>query len=29
MNTREELMEAFADFRAGRMGAIPAEIARQ
>jgi len=29
MNTREELMEAFADFRAGRMGAISAEIARQ
>jgi len=29
MTTREELMEAFADFRAGRMGAIPAEIARQ
>jgi quercetin 2,3-dioxygenase len=29
MNTREELMEAFSDFRSGRMGAIPAEIARQ
>ncbi len=29
MNTREELMQAFADFRAGRMGQIPAEIARQ
>jgi quercetin 2,3-dioxygenase len=29
MSTREELMEAIADFRAGRMGAIPAEIARQ
>ncbi len=29
MNTREELMQAFADFRAGRMGAIPAEVARQ
>jgi redox-sensitive bicupin YhaK (pirin superfamily) len=29
MNTREEIMEALADFRSGRMGAIPAEIARQ
>jgi quercetin 2,3-dioxygenase len=29
MTTRQELMEAFDDFRAGRMGAIPAEIARQ
>jgi quercetin 2,3-dioxygenase len=29
MTTREEIMEALADFRAGRMGAIPAEIARQ
>jgi quercetin 2,3-dioxygenase len=29
MTTREELMEAIADFRAGRMGTIPAEIARQ
>jgi hypothetical protein len=29
MSTRQELMEAFDDFRAGRMGAIPAEIARQ
>jgi redox-sensitive bicupin YhaK (pirin superfamily) len=29
MNTREELMQAFADFRSGRMGAIPAEVARQ
>ncbi|HEX6835745.1 MAG TPA: pirin family protein [Polyangia bacterium] len=29
MNSRQELQEAFADFRAGRMGAIPAEIARQ
>lgn len=29
MNTREELMQAFADFRAGRMGRIAAEIARQ
>ncbi|HEX9101917.1 MAG TPA: pirin family protein [Polyangia bacterium] len=29
MNTRQELMEAFDDFRAGRMGAISPEIARQ
>lgn len=29
MNTRAELMEAFADFRAGRMGNIRADIARQ
>jgi redox-sensitive bicupin YhaK (pirin superfamily) len=29
MNTREEIMEALADFRSGRMGAISAEIARQ
>jgi redox-sensitive bicupin YhaK (pirin superfamily) len=29
MSTREEIMQAFDDFRAGRMGAIPAEIARQ
>jgi quercetin 2,3-dioxygenase len=29
MNSQEELMEAFADFRSGRMGMIPAEIARQ
>ncbi len=29
MTTREEVMEALADFRAGRMGSIPAEIARQ
>jgi redox-sensitive bicupin YhaK (pirin superfamily) len=29
MTTREEILEAIADFRAGRMGAIPAEIARQ
>ena len=29
MNTRAEVMEAIDDFRAGRMGAIPAEIARQ
>jgi hypothetical protein len=29
MSTRQELVEAFDDFRAGRMGAIPAEIARQ
>ena len=29
MTTREELLEAFADYRAGRMGQIPAEIARQ
>jgi len=29
MTTRQELQEAFDDFRAGRMGAIPAEIARQ
>jgi quercetin 2,3-dioxygenase len=28
MNTREEVIEAFEDFRAGRMGAIPAEIVR-
>jgi redox-sensitive bicupin YhaK (pirin superfamily) len=24
MNTREELVEAFEDFRAGRLGQIPA-----
>ena len=29
MTTLEELMEAFADFRSGRMGSIPADIARQ
>ena len=29
MNSRQELQEAFDDFRAGRMGSIPAEIARQ
>jgi redox-sensitive bicupin YhaK (pirin superfamily) len=29
MNTREELLEALGDFRSGRMGQIPAEIARQ
>jgi hypothetical protein len=29
MTTRQELQEAFDDFRAGRMGAIAAEIARQ
>ena len=29
MTTREEILEAIADFRHGRMGAIPAEIARQ
>jgi redox-sensitive bicupin YhaK (pirin superfamily) len=29
MTTRQELQEAFDDFQAGRMGAIPAEIARQ
>ena len=29
MTTREEILEAIADFRAGRMGTIPAEIARQ
>jgi hypothetical protein len=29
MTTREEVMEAIEDFRAGRMGAISAEIARQ
>jgi quercetin 2,3-dioxygenase len=29
MNTREELMEALADYRAGRMGSIAPEIARQ
>lgn len=28
MNTREEIMEAYADFRAGRMGRIPPEIVR-
>ncbi len=28
MNTREEVLEAYADFRAGRMGAIPPEIVR-
>ncbi len=28
MNTREELAQAFADFRAGRMGRIPPEIIR-
>ncbi len=29
MSTREEIKEALEDFRAGRMGAIPAETARQ
>jgi redox-sensitive bicupin YhaK (pirin superfamily) len=29
MTSKEELMEAFADFRSGKMGSIPAEIARQ
>lgn len=28
MNTREEVMQAFADFRAGKMGEIPPEIVR-
>lgn len=28
MNTREEVLEAYADFRAGRMGRIPPEIVR-
>jgi hypothetical protein len=28
MNTREEVMQAFADFRAGKMGRIPPEIVR-
>lgn len=28
MNTRDEVLEAFADYRAGRMGAIPPEIVR-
>lgn len=28
MNTREEVYEAFADFHAGKMGAIPPEIVR-
>lgn len=28
MNTREEVMEAFADYRAGKMGRIPPEIVR-
>jgi redox-sensitive bicupin YhaK (pirin superfamily) len=29
MSTEQELREAFADYRAGRMGRIPAEVARQ
>jgi hypothetical protein len=29
MNSKEELQEAFDDFRAGRMGAIPPEVGRQ
>ena len=28
MNTREEVLEAYRDFQAGRMGTIPAEIVR-
>jgi redox-sensitive bicupin YhaK (pirin superfamily) len=28
MNTREEVLEAYADYRAGRMGRIPPEIVR-
>jgi redox-sensitive bicupin YhaK (pirin superfamily) len=28
MNTREEVMQAYADFRAGKMGEIPPEIVR-
>ncbi len=28
MNTREEVVEAYRDFQAGRMGTIPAEIVR-
>jgi redox-sensitive bicupin YhaK (pirin superfamily) len=29
MRTEDELRQAFEDFRAGRMGKIPAEVARQ
>jgi quercetin 2,3-dioxygenase len=29
MTSKDELIEAFADFRSGKMGSIPAEIARQ
>jgi quercetin 2,3-dioxygenase len=29
MTSKEELIEAFSDFRSGKMGSIPAEIARQ
>ncbi len=29
MNTEEELLEAFDDYQAGRMGRIPVEVARQ
>jgi hypothetical protein len=29
MSTEQELRQAFEDFRAGRMGRIPAEVARE
>ena len=28
MNTRQEVMDAFTDFQAGRLGSIPAQLAR-
>jgi hypothetical protein len=29
MNTRQEVMDAFTDFQAGRLGSIPAQYSRR
>ncbi len=28
MNTREEIVQAFADYQAGRLGAVPPDVVR-